>query len=144
MASASLSFRFDEDTTDDNSARLQQIMARVEKLADQDEWSPGLTNKIQLIVEELSLNAMTYGRHNGLTQLEVAIFANTDLVSLQLRDDGSVFDPTADAPVPDPDALIEDRPVGGLGIFLVKQMADSLGYVRKDGWNHLTVTIKSG
>ena len=54
-------------------------------------------------------------------------------------DDGIAFDPTK-MPPPDLDLDIDDREPGGLGLFMVTEMSDSVEYARIDGHNHLTVT----
>ena len=48
--------------------------------------------------------------------------------SIEIVDDGPRFDPLEDAPLPDPDAPLEDRPVGGLGVHLVRTMMDEMTY----------------
>ena len=57
---------------------------------------------------------------------------------ITLRDNGGMFDPTRQAEV-DTDAVTADRQVGGLGIALVRQIADDLSYNRKNGINELTI-----
>ena len=55
-----------------------------------------------------------------------------------LRDNGGMFDPTQQAEV-DTDAVTAERQIGGLGIALVRQIADELSYRRVDGVNELTI-----
>ena len=54
-------------------------------------------------------------------------------------DDGHPFDPLA-VPMPSLHADLEHRAVGGLGIFLLRQLADHVAYERRDGTNRLTLT----
>jgi anti-sigma regulatory factor (Ser/Thr protein kinase) len=56
-----------------------------------------------------------------------------------LSDSGKPFDPTQ-ASEPDLTLQAEDRPIGGLGIFLVRQIMDSVEYRYSDGKNILTLT----
>ena len=58
-----------------------------------------------------------------------------------VSDEGMAFDPTA-VKTPDLSQSVEDRPIGGLGIQLTRQMVDSLNYERIDGRNILTLRIK--
>ena len=60
-----------------------------------------------------------------------------DTVTIEIVDDGPRFDPLEDAPLPDPDAPLEDRPVGGLGVHLVRTMMDEISYRYQDGKNRL-------
>lgn len=69
----------------------------------------------------------------GLTNLE------DGGMEMVFTDDGAPFDPTGDANDPDITAGIEDREIGGLGIFMVRMMARSVKYVRETGRNILTV-----
>ena len=121
---------------------LEGISAHIDEMAEQDEWSPKLLYLVQLCLEELAINAMTYGRQGGLSEFQVSITPGVEEILVELHDDGAAFDPTKDAPIPDPDAPMEDRPIGGLGIFLIREMVDDLVYRREEGWNHLTITIR--
>ena len=56
-------------------------------------------------------------------------------------DDGRAFDPTTEVAAPDITASAEERSIGGLGIFMVKKMAKSVAYERRDGRNVLTVVM---
>ena len=72
----------------------------------------------------------------------MSITPDREEVVIEMHDNGAAFDPTKDAPIPDPAAAMDDRPVGGLGIFLIREMVDDLTYRREEGWNHLTITIR--
>jgi anti-sigma regulatory factor (Ser/Thr protein kinase) len=62
-------------------------------------------------------------------------------LSFVISDSGMPFDPTA-AELADITLTASERPIGGLGIFLVRQLMDFVGYERKDGKNILTVKKK--
>ena len=55
-----------------------------------------------------------------------------------MEDNGQPFDPTQDS-WPDVTSSLTARPVGGLGLHLVKKFADSLSYEFTDGWNRVTL-----
>ena len=74
------------------------------------------------------------GEHTVEIVLSVADHAMTILVV----DDGRPFDPLA-APSPDLSLPIEDRPIGGLGLHLLRQLADDVRYERRDGANRFTL-----
>jgi anti-sigma regulatory factor (Ser/Thr protein kinase) len=59
-----------------------------------------------------------------------------DAVSLEFRDQGEPFDPMAQTP-PDLDVPLEERPIGGLGLTLVRALADEARYAREGPVNVL-------
>ncbi len=141
MTSRSLVLDFEQGKQQTSADMLAGISAQVEAMGEEDDWSPKLLYLVQLCLEELALNAMTYGRQGGLSELQVSISPGVEEIVVELHDNGAAFDPTRDAPVPDLDAAMNDRPVGGLGLFLIREMVDDLAYRREEGWNHLTITI---
>ena len=142
MTSRSLVLDFEQGKQDTNAEMLVGISAQIEEMAEDYDWSPKLLYLVQLCLEELALNAMTYGREAGLSEFQVSITPGIEEVLVELHDNGAAFDPTKDAPIPDPEAAMDDRPLGGLGIFLIREMVDDLVYRREEGWNHLTITIR--
>ena len=62
-------------------------------------------------------------------------------IRMVFTDNGMPFDPTKDVETPDVGAAMEDRQIGGLGIFMVKKMSKSISYERRDGKNVLTVVM---
>lgn len=96
--------------------------------------------KIRLSVEEAVENVVRYAYDGGIGWLEVGSELEDDgvVLSIELRDAGVVFNPL-ELPEPDIDATVEDRKVGGLGIFLCKKMMDSVAYRYENGCNILTM-----
>ena len=142
MTSRSLALDFGQGEEQTNAEILEGISAQLEEMAEEDDWSPKLLYLVQLCLEELAINAMTYGRREGMSEFQVSITPGVEEILVELHDDGPAFDPTKDAPIPDPGAAMEDRPIGGLGLFLIREMVDDLVYRREEGWNHLTITIR--
>ena len=64
-----------------------------------------------------------------------------DLLTLDFRDEGAPFDPLSTEP-PDLEADIMDRPIGGLGLYLIRQIAEETHYRRVDDANLLRVTLR--
>lgn len=129
-------------TPETNAEILQRIFAEVESLGEQDNWPENLTYLVSLALEEFGLNALTYGRASGLEHLEITIKPDKKILIVELVDNGPAFDPLTDAPVPDVDAPLESRPIGGLGIYLIRKMVDEIHYRRKGGQNYLTLITK--
>jgi sigma-B regulation protein RsbU (phosphoserine phosphatase) len=101
-----------------------------------------MTMSLNLALEEAVVNVMTYA-YAPDTQGELTLEAVADkgVVTFILTDTGVPFDPTAKEDA-DTTLGIEDRPIGGLGIFLVRQLMDVVDYQRVDGQNVLTLTKK--
>lgn len=99
-----------------------------------------LATQIKLAVEEAVVNVMDYAYPVG-TQGDITIDAhyNRRMVKFIITDSGKSFDPTKGGSV-DTTLSAEDRPIGGLGIFLVRKLMDSINYERVDGKNILTLT----
>lgn len=95
------------------------------------------------VVEEIFLNIANYAYEDGQGDATVRMEIDEDkrTITLSFIDSGKEFDPLAKE---DPDIYlpIEERPIGGLGILMVKKMMDSVSYYREDDKNHLTVTKK--
>lgn len=118
---------------------LERVNAALEELGEKEEWPPKLTFRVNLVLEEVALNVMTHGRKAGARHLEVLVAAEPDTVTIEIVDDGPPFDPLEEAPVPDTEASLGDRPVGGLGVHLVREMMDEVRYRYEDGKNRLTL-----
>ena len=125
-----------------NMEELERITAIVEDLGEQDDWPPDLIFKVNLVLDELSVNIVNYG--GEASEIEVCLDADADEVRVEITDDGRPFDPLNDAMEPDLDAALEDRAIGGLGIHLVREMMDELHYSRKDGKNRLAMVKRKG
>ena len=92
----------------------------------------------QLVVEELLCNVMDHG--GGADRVVLRVAVDDGRVVLDVRDDGNAYDPLSQ-PLPDLDAGIEDRPIGGLGVHLVRELSQDARYQRLDGWNVLRVVL---
>ncbi len=92
----------------------------------------------QVIVEELACNVMDHA--DGADALALAMRVADGRIALEIRDNGTAYDPLVH-PSPDLDAGIEERPIGGLGIHLVRALSQQARYSRIDGWNQLHVVL---
>ncbi len=120
---------------------LERIHAAVEELAEREEWSAGLIFRVNLILEELVINIMDYGDDEGRHRIEVTVTSDPDEVVMDLVDSGKPFDPTHDAPEPDLGASLDERRVGGLGVYLTRTMVKEMRYRREAEHNHLTLVM---
>jgi len=95
--------------------------------------------KIRLCVEEVEENILGY---SGTTWIEVTAENKDGYLSIGFRDGGIEFDPLAKED-PDINAPLEERAVGGLGIFLCKQMMDSVNYSYENKCNFFEMKLKT-
>ena len=123
-------------------AELERLASAVEEFAERESWAPEVVFRVNLVLEELIINVMTHGSHEGLAEIEVTVTSSEDLVSIRLSDNGVAFDPLTDAPEPEVTGSVEDRHVGGLGVHLVRTMMDNVSYRRERGRNLFTMTTQ--
>ncbi len=118
-------------------SRLAEFINRVCEAAGVDE---GFTMQLNLAAEEAVVNVMNYAYPPGTKgDIEVSSRIAGNTVTLVIRDSGVPFDPTAKADA-DTTLTVEERPIGGLGIYLVRRLMDSIAYERTaDGKNVLTM-----
>ena len=102
---------------------------------------PSLEFKIRLCCEEAVQNVVDYAYEGGAGYLETSVEKNGQMLEFNFKDSGTPFNPL-EKKDPDVTATIEERPIGGLGIFLCKQMMDDILYEYKDGCNVLTMKLK--
>ncbi len=95
---------------------------------------------LKLAVDEACTNIIEHG-YKGMDpgSIILSFRIESDRVLVQITDFGHVFEP-ADAPKPDVEAALEDRPLGGLGLFLIYQTMDNIDYQSSDDGNTLTFT----
>lgn len=92
--------------------------------------------KIRLSIEEVIENIVRYAYDSGTGYLEVSTERQNDELIIIFSDAGRPFNPL-DKPDPDITLSAEDRPIGGLGIFICKQLMDDISYEYKDKCNVL-------
>ena len=94
--------------------------------------------KPSIISDEVVSNIV---RCSGAADFSIGFERTADGIKMVFVDDGRPFDPTQDIPTPDVTAALEDRGVGGLGIFMVKKMSKAVAYRRENEKNVLTVVL---
>lgn len=96
---------------------------------------------LNLALEEVVTNVMKYAYGPGENlPIWVELEAGPELVRVRVKDQGPEFNPLT-LPPPATDAPLEERRVGGVGIFLTEQIMDRLDYARQDGFNVLTMEL---
>jgi anti-sigma regulatory factor (Ser/Thr protein kinase) len=119
---------------------LGRVRTEIEQIMLDLGFSNECRSDVQLICEEVLCNIISYGfSKDGDYAVEMQFVFDGHSLTLEFIDGGIAFDPLSrpDPNLDDPEA--GDRPIGGLGIFLVKELSDQQSYQRRAGKNHLTV-----
>jgi anti-sigma regulatory factor (Ser/Thr protein kinase) len=123
--------------------QISQLANFIQTLSEEKHLDPSLAMSLNLALEEAVSNVIMYAYpkdSDGLVEIEAILKDN--LLEFFISDNGQPFDPT-EAPQADVTLSAEERPIGGLGIYLVRSIMDSVSYERADGKNilHLTKQI---
>jgi len=96
--------------------------------------------ELKLAVDEACTNVIVHG-YKGMDpgSIILSFRIEPDRILVQITDFGHVFEP-ASAPKPDVEAALEDRKMGGLGLFLIYQTMDNIDYQSSEEGNILTFT----
>ena len=98
---------------------------------------------LNLALDEVVSNVIRYGwKGDGEHQIRVRLSRLEDELTVEVEDDAMPFNPL-NVPAADIDKPLEERPVGGLGIHLVRHIMDSLEYRRLEGKNRLVMKKKT-
>ena len=126
-------------------ARLEQLAAVNSFLKENipDRFLPVLLN-LELVTEELLVNVFSYAYPEGTVgkaeiTLREIFFDGQDMLCFSVKDWGSPFNPFAEVPAPDLSLDTESRPVGGLGIYLIRSVTTHQAYSREEGLNCIDV-----
>ena len=122
--------------------RLRDLTAAIDAVLEANTVSREVRGDVRLIAEEIVANAIEYGGSGAETEIVVQIMALEGQLAIEFRDCGRPFDPLA-VEAPMLDASLEERAIGGLGLHLVNELAESLSYTREDPYNVLRVTVRS-
>jgi anti-sigma regulatory factor (Ser/Thr protein kinase) len=120
-----------------NLSELARLTAETESFCSQHSLPPDVEFDLHLVLEELFVNGVKHGGCQGVEGAAVFQFVRKpDGVVLEYADRGKEFDPTR-VPEPDLSGTLEQRPLGGLGLHLMRQIMHDIEYHRVDGWNRI-------
>ncbi|MDF1791466.1 MAG: SpoIIE family protein phosphatase [Thalassobaculaceae bacterium] len=126
------------------SEELGRLAETVGRFAEENELSPRAAMQLDMAIEEIVSNVIKYGFDTGDVRedaVELSLKLTAGRLAIRVADRGRPFDPLADAPEPDIGASVEDRPIGGLGVHLVKTVMADLRYTRDDDRNVLDMVL---
>ena len=120
-------------------ARLYEF---VEEIGNEFSLSPEVVFNLTLVLEEAVVNIINYAYpKEDHESIYLSAKLHNDSIMLVLTDTGKEFDPTM-APEADITLSADERPIGGLGIFLIRQIMNEVKYERIEGKNVLTLEKK--
>jgi serine/threonine-protein kinase RsbW len=118
---------------------IGRLAAELELFCDQEDLPVKTCLELNLVLEELVTNTISYGYSDHLSHLiRVDLQRQDDRVKVTIEDDGAKFNPL-EAPPPHMSEDIDDLEPGGLGIHLVRELTDEAEYSRGDGFNRLVL-----
>jgi anti-sigma regulatory factor (Ser/Thr protein kinase) len=130
--SRQLTFSFQTD-----SNQLVAINSVLESLADELAWPAEISLQLELVLEELVTNIINHGYKDGrLGHVDVCLNVSHNAIHIKILDDGDPFNPFA-AESPDLSLSIEERPIGGLGIHLIRSYMTVCEYGYENGHNQV-------
>lgn len=128
-----------QTTLPGEESRLQDAMAFLHGFWQTESLPDELLFPFELALEEVFMNvAMHGGGEQGPATVWLELECADGRLNLSLSDDGPAFDPLS-LPTPDLNAPLEERPVGGLGVHLVREMMDGVSYSYRGGRNCLSM-----
>lgn len=119
---------------------LDEVLVFVDERLESCDCPMKIQTQIDIAVEEIFVNIASYAYAPGSGNAEIGVEISDDPLEAIIRfvDSGMPYDPLAKE---DPDITLpaEERPIGGLGIYMVKQSMDHVEYEHKDGQNIFTI-----
>ena len=127
-------FTRDFPSTQDGVASASAFL---DEVVEKDDALALLSAKMHIILDEIASNIV---KHSGATNFTFEVDCGRDSVKMTFADNGAEYDPITHA---DPDVSLpaEERPIGGLGILMVKKMASRMSYRREGGRNILGIEL---
>ena len=115
------------------------VAARIDEFCAAQKLIPSVAYAVNLAIDEILTNTISYGYDDDERHLiEIIVSLEADSIAVVIVDDSMPFD-LGLAPERDLELSLDDTALGGLGLFLVHQMMDSVDYRREEGCNVVTL-----
>ena len=122
---------------------LPTLAETIEQFAAKHSFDDEIPFRLNLALDELVTNSLSYALPKvAKPELRIRLARTSEEVVAQFEDNGAAFDPFQEAPQPDTNQALDDRPIGGLGVLFVTQFADSASYERDGDVNRITLRMK--
>ena len=113
--------------------------AKIDAFCEAQGISSQIAYAVNLSIDEILTDTISYGYDDdGEHQIDLTFRVDGETLAVVIVDDGRPFDSSTERE-PDVDASLEERALGGLGLFLVQQMMDEMSYERRDDRNVITL-----
>ena len=123
-------------------SELSKLVAFIDEVGEAFALTPDVVFNLNLVLEEAVVNVINYAYPKEEHQyIYLSAHLHEESIVLVLTDTGKEFDPTL-APEADITLSVDDREIGGLGIFLIRQIMNEVRYERIEGKNVLTLEKK--
>jgi anti-sigma regulatory factor (Ser/Thr protein kinase) len=126
---------------DANIERIPEISALLGEEMETFGFGSEIILDTQLAVEEAITNVINHGYKKTGGEIIVSSRISPESIEVHIMDTAPRFNPLS-VPEPELDGTIEDRNIGGLGIFLIRQVMDEVSYRYENGRNILSLTKK--
>ena len=121
---------------------ISKLSAFIDEIGEEFSLTPDVVFNLNLVLEEAVVNVINYAYPKEEHQsIYLSAALHDDSIVFVLTDTGKEFDPTQ-APEADITLSAEERPIGGLGIFITKKTMDTVEYAYENGENILTMIKK--
>lgn len=122
---------------------LKKIYADTEKFCEDTFADTKTTYALNLSLDEVFTNIVSYGYKNDSSKsVDIELEKVGNEIVATVSDTAPRFNPLIDTKSPDINAKLDERDIGGLGIFFVRKNMDKVSYNYKDGKNQLSMTRK--
>ncbi|NME69644.1 ATP-binding SpoIIE family protein phosphatase [Flammeovirga aprica] len=122
----------------------EQLTPQINSFFEDHKYPASFAQKVQIVLDELVSNIINYATKQEKStdiQLYIYLLENKNGIKIQIIDNGIPFNPL-EKEAPDITLSVEDRPIGGLGIHIVKSLASNIDYARTDSQNKITLLLK--
>ncbi len=130
-----------EMTIESDSSRIPSVSASLEEVMHTQGFSSEDILDTQLAVEEVITNIINHGYKNAGGEIVISCRIKVNHAEVRISDNAPRFDPLS-LPEPELDTTVKDRKIGGLGVFLVRQVMDEISYRYENGQNILVMIKK--
>lgn len=123
-------------------SELAAALTRLDDFLDARQVAAGLAYSLRFIFEEIVTNTVKYGYDDSPAGHHIRVRISLAApICIVIEDDGRAFDPVHPPNAPDLSLPVEERPIGGLGLYMVSTMAARMDYERCDNLNRLTIEL---
>ena len=131
-----------EYTMKNELTEVENVLLAFDKFSEKYSLPAAVCHDVKLAFDELLNNTISYGFNDDAEhEIRISIERLADRLDIKIVDDGTPFDPLLKE-TPDVETSMEERGIGGLGIYLVRNLMDDVSYQHQEGKNIITL-VKS-